>query len=601
MVGVGMVFILPKMAEEKENKINNFKNDESKDKEEKEESAGYPYLDKNLSIEERVKDLLSRMTTSEKIGQLALVEKNSVKDPTDITHFGIGALLSGGGSGKPNPNTPEAWLHMVNNFQAYAKKTRLGIPLLYGVDTPHGHSNIPGATIFPHSIGLGATRDPHLVRRIGRATALEMAATNIFWSFTPNLDVTKDIRWGRVYETFGSDPKLVTLLGEAYIEGFQKDLPNNLKTATTAKHFVGAGAMTWGSSFAPHYFIDQGVSNMNEASLRAQHLPPFEAAVKSGVQTIMAGHNAWQGKRISANHYLLTEVLKKELGFDGIVVSDWHGVYEISRNKYESIVTAINAGIDMVMLPYDYQSFVDNMNKALENGDISKERLDDAVSRILLVKFRLGLFDRDLQTSPDLSVLGFQEHREIAREAVRKSLVLLKNEKKVLPLSKEVSRIRVSGKVAHNLGWQSGGWTVEWQGFDGNRIPGTTILNGIQSTAKEKTIVEFSETADFPEKKIKADVGIAIVGEKPYAEGWGDKANPTLSKVDLLTIEKTRAVSKQLVVIIVSGRPLDIKKYQKDWDAIVAAWLPGSEGGGVADVLFGDYPFIGVLPVAWKL
>lgn len=559
----------------------------------------YPYLNKTLPLDERINDLLNRMTTTEKIGQMALVEKNSIYDPFDVAYYGLGAVMSGFG-GKPEPNTPQGWLNLANSFEKISGRTRLGIPILYGVDTTHGHTNVPGATVFPHFIGLGATKDPDLVYKIGLATAQEMRATNIFWSFSPCLDVATDTRWGRTYESFGSDPEVVSKLGNAYMQGLQDSPDGELKVMATAKHYLGSGEMEWGSSTNKNFFMDQGVTKIDEQTLRSTHLPPFKSVVDNGVMSIMAGLNTWQGKEIAASNYLLTDVLKKELGFQGFVVSDWYGVYEISSSKYKSLVTAVNAGVDMIMLPFDYKSFVYYMDKAIRTGDISENRLNDAVRRILKTKFELGLFDISVTDAPDLSVIGSKHNREIARDAVRKSLVILKNENNILPLSKQQNTIVVAGEAADNIGRQSGGWTVEWQGIDGNWIPGTTILSGIKATVSGNTKVEFNQEGDFL-ADAKADVGIVVVGEKPYAEGWGDSEHPTLSEGDLLTIQKTKAVSKNLVVVIISGRPIDIRKYHEDWDAVVAAWLPGSEGQGVSDVLFGDYPFKGTLPIAWEL
>lgn len=556
------------------------------------------YQDQTQPIAVRVEDLLSRMTTAEKIGQLALVEKNSIHDQFDITRYGIGALLSGFGA-KPDPNTATAWLNMVNSFQTLAQQTRLSIPLLYGVDSMHGHSNVPGATIFPHFIGLGATQDVDLVRRVAQATATEMAATGIYWNYSPNLDVVQDTRWGRTYESFGSDTATVTKLGRAYLEGTKADLENSV--LGTAKHYLGAGDMSWGSSSNKNFKIDQGNTSVDESIMRSVHLPPFKEAIEAGVDSIMVGLNSWNGTKLSANHYLLTEVLKSELGFTGFVVSDWYGVYEIPGGEYQAVVTAINAGVDMVMLPYDYKSFINYVIKALRRGDITKERLDDAVKRILTAKFKAGLFDRPLADDKQLFQVGSPEHRELAREAVRKSLVLLKNEKQTLPLNKQVQRIIVAGSSAHNIGRQSGGWTVEWQGIDGNWIPGTTILDAIKNAVHENTVVEYSAEGNFVQAEPLADVGVAVVGEAPYAEGWGDRDYPSLALQDLQTINNVKARSKKLVVIVISGRPLDINPYIEEWDAVVAAWLPGSEGRGVADMLFGDYQFTGTLPVAWPL
>lgn len=561
------------------------------------EFATAPYRDAALSVDERVDNLLSLMTTDEKIGQLALIEKNSIHNKNDIAAYGLGGLLSGGG-GKPNDNTPAGWLDMVTDFQTYALNSRLGIPLLYGIDAVHGHTNVPGATIFPHNIGLGASRDADLVSRIGAITAEEMAATGFYWNFAPSVDVATDTRWGRTYETFGSDSKVVSQLGSAYVQGLQS---GSVSVIGTAKHYLGTGAMVWGTSSNPDFEIDQGEITIDEAKLRAVHLPPLAATVQAGVASVMVGHATWDGVELAANQYLLTDVLKGELGFEGFVVSDWFGVYEIPGGEYQAVVTAINAGVDMVMLPYDYKAFTGYVQRALADGDISMERLDDAVRRILRAKFAAGLFDAASNQASDLSQLGSTEHRLVAREAVRKSMVLLQNRGATLPLSKGVDRILVAGSAADNLGRQSGGWTLEWQGVDGNIFAGTTILEAIENAVTPKAEVEYNLTGNFETNSELAEVGIVVIGETPYAEGWGDSEHPALSPEDLQTIDKVRAASKKLVVIIVSGRPLDLGPDTSDWDAIVAAWLPGNEGDGVADVLFGDYPFTGKLPLAWPL
>ncbi|MDP2665021.1 MAG: glycoside hydrolase family 3 protein [bacterium] len=559
-----------------------------------------PYLNPDLSIQERVDDLMSRMIEWEKIGQMALIEKNSIHDISDITRYNLGALLSGGGAG-PKEDTPLAWLDMVNGFQDAAKKTCLKIPLLYGIDAIHGHANVYGATVFPHFSGLGATHDVELVKQVAKATAEEMAATGIYWNFAPNLDVAKDIRWGKTYETFGSDTANVTKLGATYLQGTQYLSNGYFSVLATAKHFIGGGAMGYGTSRNKSFKIEQGNIILDEKSLRQTHLISFQKALASGAQVVMVGTATWNGKMNTANYYLLTDILKKELHFSGFVVSDWYGVYEVSHSKYDSLVDSINAGVDMVMTPFEYKDFMSNMRKALASGDISKERLDDATRRILTVKFKVGLFDRPEATPEGLSAIGNTEHRALAREAVSKSQVLLKNDS-VLPLSKSLNRIIIAGSAADNLGRQAGGWTTEWQGIDGNHgILGTTILEAIKDTVSKDTKVEYNKPGDFFMSDGLADVGIAVVGEKPYAEGWGDSVNPSLSVEDLAVIEKVKSNSKKIIVIIISGRPLDIKKYMYEWDGVVAAWLPGSEGKGISDVLFGDYPFVGRLPIEWPL
>lgn len=557
------------------------------------------YLNSGLPTSERVDNLMSRMTEWEKIGQMALIEKDSIRDQRHIAQYNLGALLSGGGSG-PKENTPLAWLEMVQGFQVAAKNTCLKIPLLYGIDAVHGHASVIGATVFPHLTGMAATGDEQLVRDVARATADEMAATEIYWSFSPNLDVPQDYRWGKTYETFGSNTAEVARLGLAYIQGTQNSTTNYFNVLATAKHFLGGGAMEYGTSRNKDFKLEEGNIPISEKELRETHLVPFQKAVAGGVQAVMVGTASWNGQINPANRYLLTDVLKNELGFSGFVVSDWYAVYILGPTRYQSLVTAINAGVDMVMTPFEYKDFMANMQLALSRGDISKERVDDAVRRILTAKFKLGLFDRPKANPAGLSAVGSGEHRALAREAVRKSQVLLKNDNSALPLSKSLGKILVAGSGAHNLGRQVGGWTVEWQGIDGNWLPGTTILSAIRNSVSQNTEVEYDLAGNFRSAGHLADVGIAVVSEKPYAEGWGDNANPSISREDLSAIEKLRTQSRQLIVLIVSGRPLDIAPYIKDWDGVVASWLPGSEGAGVADVLFGAYPFTGKLPVEWN-
>jgi len=560
-----------------------------------------PYLDQDLSVGERVSDLMGRMTEWEKIGQMALIEKNSIHDLDEISKYNLGALLSGGGAG-PKQETPLAWLQMINSFQNATKNTCLKIPLLYGIDAVHGNANVLGATVFPHAIGLGASHDADLVRRVASATAQEMTAVGIYWSFSPNLDVVQDIRWGKTYETFGSDTANVAKLGVAYLQGTQDSSKKYFNVLATAKHFIGGGSMEYGTARNKDFKIEEGNISLDEKSLRQTHLVPFQKAVTNGVQVVMVSTATWNEKMNTDNKYLLTDVLKKELGFSGFVVSDWYGVYQVAPTRYESLVNSINAGVDMVMTPFEYKDFMSNMQKALANKDISKDRLNDAVKRILTVKFETGLFDRPEAVQEGLSVVGNDDHRKIAREAVRKSQVLLKNKNSVLPLSKSLNKIIVAGSSANNLGRQAGGWTTEWQGIDGNDgVSGTTVLQAIKNAVLKNTVVEYSKQGDFSVEDNLADIGIVVVGEKPYAEGWGDNANPNISAEDLETIQKVKAKSKKLIVIIVSGRPLDIKKYISDWDGVVAAWLPGSEGDGITDVLFGDYNFSGWLPVKWPL
>ncbi len=557
------------------------------------------YLDSTQPIEARVADLLSYMTLEEKIGQMTLVEKNSIKEPSDIATYHPGALLSGAGA-KPATNTVSGWREMIDDYQAQAKQSRLGIPLLYGADAIHGHAHVAGVTVFPHAIGLGATRNPELVKAVANATAQDLAATGVNWSFSPNLDQPQDIRWGRVYETFSDDPALVAKLGAAYLEGLQTTpADKNILVLGTAKHFVGLGGMGWGTSLNTNFKIDQGVTPADESVLRTTYLPPFAEAVKAGALSVMVGLNTWGDKRMVLQKHLLTDVLKGELGFKGFLVSDWYGVHEGRKNTFWASVQAINAGVDMVMLPYDYKTFVQHMKWANRLGLVSDERIDNAAGRILYAKFALGLLDKKTDTSTLTETLDLTHHA-LAREAVAQSMVLLKNSDAVLPLSPSVAHIRVAGSAADNVGRQMGAWSIEWQGIDGKgAFDATSILEGIKARVGNDTVVEYNLNGTFALANQKADIGIAVVGEKPYAEGWGDKEYPTLDEEDLLAIKNLQATCDKVVVVIVSGRPLLIADEVGSFDALVAAWLPGSEGAGVADVLFGDKPFTGTLPLPW--
>jgi beta-glucosidase len=562
-----------------------------------------PYQDPALPVEERVEDLLGRMTLEEKIGQMTQVEKNSIKKE-DITRRFIGSLLSGGGGYPTGNNTPQGWAAMVNEFQAYALGTRRGIPLLYGVDAVHGHNNVRGAVIFPHNVGLGATRDPDLLQRIGQVTAQEVAATGVHWNFGPCVAVPQDIRWGRTYEGYSENPQLVATLGAAYLRGLQgDDLADPTTILATPKHFVGDGGAAWGTSRISA--IDRGVTDVDEATLRAVHLPPFVAAIEAGAQSIMASFSSWGGMKMHAQKYLLTDVLKGELGFTGLVVSDWAGIDEISGAYYEDVVTAINAGIDMNMVPYDYNRYISALTRAVESGGVPLERIDDAARRILHVKFELGLFERPFADEALLATVGSDEHRELAREAVQKSLVLLKNDDATLPIAQDAALIFVAGAWANDLGAQCGGWTIEWQGKSGAITQGTTVLEAIENTVSENTTVQYNRSGKYDQildengDPAIADVCIAVIGEEPYAEFEGDKSDLALSDADASLIERLGPVCDKVVAVLLSGRPLIITKQLEQVDAFVAAWLPGTEGQGVADVLLGDAPFSGKLSYTW--
>ena len=564
--------------------------------------AGIPaYLNPALSPEDRADDLLAQMTLDEKIGQMTQVEKNSIK-LGDISALFIGSILSGGG-GSPRPNTPDAWLEMVREFQAQAAQTRLKIPLIYGVDAVHGHNNVYGAVIFPHNVGLGATRDADLVERIGRATADDLLGTGITWNFAPVVAVVQDYRWGRSYEGFGENTDLVTELGTAYLRGLQGDPAKGIRVLGTPKHFIGDGGTVWGTSQT--YPMDQGDTQMDEATLRRLFLPPYEDAVKNGALSIMASFSSWNGLKMHAQKALLTDLLKGELGFKGFVVSDWAGIDQVDSDYYTAVVASINAGVDMNMVPYDYVRFIDAMKKAVDAGDISMERIDDAVRRILVAKFALGLFERPVGEEDLLAKVGGEESRILAREAVSKSLVLLKNTNQVLPLAKTTPTIYVSGAGAKSIGLQSGGWTITWQGdSSANLTPGVTILEGIENAVSGAKVVYdpaamFKDEVDASGNPVIADVGVMVMSEMPYAEGQGDNKAPAVSGREVRIFNNLRERVKTLVVVIVSGRPVDISAILDQSDAVVAAWLPGTEGDGVTDVLFGDKPFTGKLPYTW--
>jgi beta-glucosidase len=566
----------------------------------------------------QAKAVLATMTLDEKIGQMMQPDQGALKDPGDIEKYFLGSLLSGGGSGPKAKDayTLQGWTDMVESYQQHAIKTRLGIPLLYGIDAVHGNNNIPGATIFPHNIALGCTRDPELVQRIERATADEVRAVGINWVFSPCITVPQDIRWGRTYEGYSSDPQIVSLLGAAAVRGFQGDhLFDPLSVVACAKHFVGDGGTALGSARGNNSGprLDQGDTRVDEATLRKIHLPGYAAAVNAGVGTVMASYSSWNGVKDSANAFLLTDLLKHQLGFEGFVISDYNAIDQISPDYENDIQISINAGIDMVMMTNKYPEFFADLKDLVSQGKIPMARIDDAVTRILRVKFALGLMDKNRSPLADRALVasfGSAEHRAVARQAVQESLVLLKNEKKsptsgaggnapaaILPLSKTIARIHVAGRGADNLGMQCGGWTIDWQGKMGRSIPGgTSILTAIKNTVAKSTSVTYSIDGKGAEG---ADVGVVVIGETPYAEGRGDNADLALSQEDRDAVANMKAAGIPVVVILLSGRPIILGDVLDQADALIAAWLPGSEGQGVADILFGDAAPKGKLSYAW--
>jgi len=541
----------------------------------------------------RVNELLARMTLEEKIGQMTQAERGSLR-PGDIGSYYLGSILSGGGSG-PAENNVEAWADMYDTFQSVALLNRLKIPILYGIDAVHGHNNVQGAVIFPHNIGLGATRNTELVRMAARITACEVRATGINWTFSPVVAVPRDERWGRTYEGFGEDPDLVRQMGRAAVIGYQgSSLSDPSAIVACAKHYLGDGGTRWGTGTP----IDQGDTQLDEATLRRIHLPGYLEAIEAGVGTIMVSFSSWNGQKMTGNRYLLTDLLKGELRFEGFLVTDWGAIDQLPGDSYRAKVkAAINAGMDMGMIPYKHQEFFSTLKSLAQSGEVPITRIDDAVRRILRVKFAAGLFDRSPLADRSYQLrFGSREHREVAREAVRQSLVLLKNERNLLPLSKSLQRICVVGANADDLGHQCGGWTITWQGGTGDITPGTTILQAIRQTVSPATQVRYSLDGTGA---AGADVAIVVIGESSYAEGPGDNATLSLPSKDIAAINAVKQTGIPMVVILISGRPLILDSVLESADAFLAAWLPGTEGQGVADVIFGDYRPTGKLPCSW--
>ncbi len=548
--------------------------------------------------EQETETLLAQMTLDEKIGQMVQVDSAALKNKAEVKTYFLGSVLSGGNSDPDNGNTAQDWLKFADSFQNYALQTRLKIPILYGIDAVHGHNNIDGATVFPHNIGLGATRDAKLVERAERVTAEEVAGTGIRWAFAPCVAVPQNPRWGRTYEGYSDDTALVTKLGTAAVIGLQgkKLSAESASVLACAKHFIGDGGTENG--------IDQGNTICDEATLRKLYLPPYVAAIEAGVGSIMVSYNSWNGAKMHGNRHLLTDVLKNELGFRGFLVSDWAAIDQIDPKNYKHCVEqSINAALDMIMIPNgpdkpnNYVDFIGDLKALVAEGKVSQARIDDAVRRILRVKIQMGIFQNTATVPALTAAVGSPEHRAVARQCVRESLVLLKNENHLLPLSKKIKHLAVVGAGADDLGMQCGGWTVDWQGGHGNVTHGgTTLLAAIKQAVSPETQVTFSPDASDLKN---ADAIIAVVGEPPYAEMKGDREHLDLSDGDRALIARAKASGAPVVTILYSGRPLALGSALVGSAAFVAAWLPGSEGSGMTDMLFGDYKFTGKLPRVW--
>lgn len=556
-------------------------------------------VDNSITADERASELLSKMTLEQKAAQMVQCEQTCAS-PKDMKNYCFGSVLSGGGSIPNNKNTVKNWSKFIDRLQQGCMESEIKIPFLYGVDAVHGHNNLENAVIFPHNIGIGAANDKELTYKMGAAVANEMKLTKTLWNFAPCVAVSKDPRWGRTYESYSSDTEIVTSLAVEYAKGL---LDNGVMP--TAKHYLADGATEYGTGEL-NGLVDRGDAQMTDEELREKYLPPYKALVDAGVKTVMPSFSSFNGVKMHANKYLLTDVLKGELGFDGFVISDWEAQNHISDDDlYTNIVTCINAGVDMFMQPYQAAEVMEYIVTAVENGDVSQERIDDAVMRILRVKFEMGLFDDPMQENVKKYVtsLGSKEYRDIAEQLVEKSLVLVKNDNNVLPI-KSGTKIFVTGPAVDNIGVQCGGWSITWQGIQdeqGKKITeGTTILEGLKNYAEKYNLEIITD-----EKKSKdADIVILGIGEIPYAEYEGDTKDLSIIGDKALpenkeAIEFAESLDKPTVTLIVAGRNVIIKDYIDKWDSVVMCYLPGTEGGGIAPVILGESNFNGKLPMPW--
>ena len=575
------------------------------------------------AVEMRVAGLLGQMTLDEKVGQMIMVDYSALASLDDISTYFLGALLPSADEA-PADNAPQAWLDLASSFRAKAQATRLGIPLIVGIDAVHGDAKVAGATVFPHDIGLGCTRDPALVTAVEQATAAEVRAMGFTMVFSPDSDVGQDERWGRTYESFGEDPALASQMVTAAVSGYQEPYqepssvsgeagsPGPSALLACPKHCLGAGGTTWGTGVMGG--IDQGDAQISEAEMRAVHLPPFKAAIDAGAMAIMVSYSSFNGAKMSSSSHWLTDVIKGELGFSGLLLSDFDAIRQLPGTSQQQDAAAINAGLDMIMMSNGHADFVSDVKALIAAGTIPMARIDDAVTRILRAKVIGGLFDVKAPAASGLSTVGSAAHRQIARRAVQESLVLLKNDAGVLPLSK-AAHVVVAGPAASDLGVQSGGWTLGWQGVTqtaATPIAGTTLLAAMQAAASSPALVTYSwDGSTVPSG---TSVGVVFLYENPYAEFEGDTDDPDFTNTSMAQdpsghiiydglaagiVDKMTAAKIPLVLVLVTGRPVRIESYLAKFDAVVAAWLPGSAGEGVADVLYGDARFSGTLSKSW--
>lgn len=570
------------------------------------------YMDTSKPIEERVAALLSQMTLEEKVGQMVQAEQMSIT-PDEVTEYAVGSVLSGGGSCPSTGNNAINWQDRVNELKSAALNTRLGIPLIYGVDAVHGNNNVFGATVFPHNIGLGAANDPELMEEIGAVVASEVRAIAVQWTFCPTLGDPQNIRWGRSYECFSERTSDIAPLAYSYIQGIQGSIADGeymdpKRVIACAKHFIGEGYTKDG--------INQGNVDMTSEEfdelLASGVITPYTSAIDAGVLTVMASYNSVNGVKCHENKHLLTEVLKDQLGFTGFVVSDYNAIEQTSGATYkDQVELCVNAGIDMFMEPTSWKDCIDALLQLVEEGRVTQERIDDAVSRILRVKFISGMFEEVIGGEIDASCLeefGSEAHREVARRAVRESLVLLKNEKigdqTAFEKLTSATSITVAGSKAYDIGSQCGGWTISWQGQSGKITQGTTIIEAIAAARNEGVSLAHSKDGSLADG---TDAVVAVFGEVPYAETSGDRTGDTLKvsaddeKMLAGLRENISALPDDVPVIgiVMAGRPINITEYEDMFDVIIMSWLPGTEGEGVTDILMGEYDFTGTLKYTW--